>query len=257
MTDRNPVNAELTAVTISREGTRVTARIDGPSSQEDWAASALHRAGFVPVELYRERFHRLPTGMTDAAEQRRTVTSALDLLHAEGFVFACDAELIDQNQPVSGRRKMGLGDRIGYLGESIATAGHTRDAVAALSELTAPGDGVLQRVSEVLHETADWWAELGDSADPHYANRLRYITEQLDSYAREIRAMRGDLADRHATHPHRVRVVQNVPDAPAEPRVAAALAVSPTARRPAGASVLPPAPTYLVPPARTLSTPSR
>ncbi len=195
--------------------------------------------------------------MTDAAEQRQSVTRALDLLHAEGFVFGCDADLIDQLQPVSGAREMGLGDRIGYLGESVAAAGHTRDAVDALSELTAPGDGVLQRVGEVLNETADWWAELGGPADPHYANRLRYITEQLDGYAREIRAMRGDLADRHAAHPHRGRVVQNVPDASAGPRVAAALAVSPTARRPTGASVLPPAPTYLVPPGRTLSTPGR
>lgn len=137
MTDHNPVNAELSAVTIRREGTRITARIDGPASQKDWAASALHRAGFVPV-LTGERFHRLPVGMTDLAEQRRAVTRAVDLLFAEGIEFSCDPDLIGQSLPVSGITELGLGDRIGKLTDSIAAAGHTREVVAALSELTPP-----------------------------------------------------------------------------------------------------------------------
>ncbi|MDW4911611.1 hypothetical protein RB628_41585, partial [Streptomyces sp. ADMS] len=106
-------------------------------------------------------------------------------------------------------------------------------------ELTAPGDGVLQRVVESLNTTADWWEGLGAPADPHYANRLRYITKKLDSYALEIRSMRGDLADRHTDHPDhpdhpdrvQARVDRVAPEEQAAPRVAAALAVSPTARR--------------------------
>ncbi|MGW1053053.1 hypothetical protein [Streptomyces sp. NPDC002521] len=43
-------------------------------AQESAADAVLHRAGFVPVVLFRERFHRLPSAMTELVEQRPMVT---------------------------------------------------------------------------------------------------------------------------------------------------------------------------------------
>lgn len=229
-------------------------------AQESAADAVLHRAGLVPVVLFRERFHRLPSAMTDLVEQRQMVTRAVDMLHAEGFDVSCDPDRLDPSRPPPGDHRLSLGDRLGHLTQSIQSAAHTSEAVAALSELTAPGDGVLQRVVESLNTTADWWEGLGAPADPHYANRLRYITEKLDSYALEIRSMRGDLADRHTDHPDRVqaRVDRVAPEEPAAPRVAAALAVSPTGRRttPAGLPSASAVRTAL-PPARPSSAPGR
>ncbi|MFD4786614.1 hypothetical protein ACFWN1_05930 [Streptomyces sp. NPDC058459] len=229
-------------------------------AQESAADAVLHRAGLVPVVLFRERFHRLPSAMTDLVEQRQMVTRAVDMLHAEGFDVSCDPDLLDPSRPPPGDHRLSLADRLGHLTQSIQSAAHTSEAVAALSELTAPGDGVLQRVVESLNTTADWWEGLGAPADPHYAHRLRYITEKLDSYALEIRSMRGDLADRHTDHPDRVqaRVDRVAPEEPAAPRVAAALAVSPTGRRtiPAGLPSASAVRTAL-PPARPSSAPGR
>jgi hypothetical protein len=243
-----------TAVAFQREGAHVTARISGPAAQETLAESVLHRAGFVQVVRYQDRYHRLPTGMTDPAEQRHTVTRAIDLLYADGFDVTCDPNLLEPGQAVSARHEIGLGDRVGHLAGAVAAAGHTRDVSAALSELTAPGDGVLQRVSEVLNASADWWQGLGADADPHFAGRLRYITEQLDSYFLEIHAMQGVLADRHTSHPKRGPVQ---PERPAADRLAAARSTSPTAHRPTGTSPLPPAPAYPAPPAPAAFGPRR
>ncbi|MFG2381170.1 hypothetical protein [Streptomyces avermitilis] len=229
-------------------------------AQKSAADAVLHRAGFVPVVLFRERFHRLPSAMTDLVEQRRMVTRAFGMLQAEGFDVSCDPDLLDPSLPPPGDHGLSLGDRLSHLTQSIQSAAHRSEVVAALSELTAPGDDVLQRVVESLNTTTDWWEGLGEPADPHYANRLRYITEKLESYALEIRSMRGDLADRHTDHPDRAqaRVDRAVPEEAAAPRVAAALAVSPTARRttsaalPSGSVVRP-----VLPPARPSSAPGR
>jgi hypothetical protein len=139
--------------------------------------------------------------MTDVVEQRQMVTRAVDMLQAEGFDVSCDPGLLDPSLPPSGDQGLSLGDRLSHLTQSIRSAAHTGEVVAALSELTAPGDGVLQRLVESLNTTADWWEGLGEPADPHYANRLRYIAKKLDSYALDIRSMRGELADRHTDHP--------------------------------------------------------
>jgi hypothetical protein len=224
------------------------------------ADAVLHRAGFVPVVLFRERFHRLPSAMTDLVEQRQMVTRAVDMLQAEGCDVSCDPALLDPSLPPPGNQGLSLGDRLGHPAQSIQSAAHTGKVVAALSELTAPGDGVLQRLVESLDTTADWWEGLGEPADPHYANRLRYIAKKLDAYALDIRSMRGELADRHTEHPGRAqaRVDQVAPEEPAVSRVAAALALSPTARRttpaaPPSASAEHPC----LPPARPSSAPGR
>lgn len=65
------------------------------SSQEHTADTVLHRAGFIAaVSFDGERYHRLPTAMTDPTEQRRAVTRAFATLQAEGFTVLCDSDLL-------------------------------------------------------------------------------------------------------------------------------------------------------------------
>ncbi|MER6099092.1 hypothetical protein ABT154_25240 [Streptomyces sp. NPDC001728] len=65
------------------------------SSQEHAADTVLHRAGFIAaVSFDGERYHRLPTTMTDPTEQRRAVTRAFTVLQDEGFTVLCDSALL-------------------------------------------------------------------------------------------------------------------------------------------------------------------
>ncbi|MFD5327939.1 hypothetical protein [Streptomyces sp. NPDC127092] len=65
------------------------------SSQERAADAVLHRAGFITaVSFDGERYHRLPTAMTDPTEQRRAVTRAFAALQDEGFTVLCDSALL-------------------------------------------------------------------------------------------------------------------------------------------------------------------
>jgi hypothetical protein len=192
------------------------------------ADAALHRAGFVSVVTHGGRFHHLPTGMTDPVEQHHAVTRAFDALQSEGFDVSCDPGLLDSGLPVRTGHEMTLGDRLGHLTGSISRAGHTSQAVAALSELTAPGDGVLDRLTEALDATADWWEGLGEAADPLYAARLRRINQQMSISIQAIQNLRNTLADRHTAHPRHTQLDAVTAQ---EPRVAAALAFSPTAQR--------------------------
>jgi hypothetical protein len=170
------------------------------------ADAILHRAGFVAEVAPSGRLHHLPAAMTDPAEQRRAVTRAFDALQAEGIAVACDAALLDSDVPVHRDHTVHLGDHLAHLAWSIARADHTSQAVAALSELTAPEDGALDRLLEVLTATADWWEGLTAPADPLHADRLRRITRALTVSFLEIRNLRDTLADRHAAHPLRTRL---------------------------------------------------
>ncbi|WP_254396327.1 hypothetical protein [Streptomyces sp. AC512_CC834] len=227
------VPALLAAVDTRLDQLGVPSRREQRRAAEERAAgSVLHRAGFVPAVTFGgEHYYRLPSAMTDPAEQRLLVTRAFDLLQVEGFRIACDPALLEPGLPLRRAHETSLGDRLGRLAQSIQAATHTSEAVAALSELTAPGDGVLQRVVEILDTTADWWQDFGDTADHRYADHLRLIAEGLGSYAVELRAIRGDLADRHIAHPGRARgqPERTGPSSSASPRVNAALAPSPSA----------------------------
>ena len=193
------------------------------------AESLLHRAGFISVTRFRDSYHRLPAAMTDKGERRATVTRAVDYLRAEGYAFACPAELLDSGLPPARLQTASLAQ----VSVAISQAGHTSEVTGALSELTAPGDGVLDQVVGVLNQTADWWEGLGGAADPHYAGRLRHIAQMAEVYAREIRAMHGDLADRHSAHPDFSRPARPTAAAVvgADARIAAALATSPSVDR--------------------------
>ncbi|GGQ22101.1 hypothetical protein GCM10010140_60400 [Streptosporangium pseudovulgare] len=80
----------------------------------------LHRAGFVSaVAVGGEPYYRLPSAMTDPAEQRRVVTRAFDILQAEGFYPTCDPALLDSSLPLARSHEMGPGDHLGDLARSV------------------------------------------------------------------------------------------------------------------------------------------
>ncbi|MFD7130571.1 hypothetical protein [Streptomyces sp. NPDC059894] len=219
------VDARLDRLGVPRRGEQKR------SPEEHAAGAVLHRAGFVPAVAFGGKHHyRLPSAMTDPAKQRLAVTRAFDMLQAEGFHLAGDPALLDPSLPLTRGHEMSLGDRLGHLAQSVQAATHPSEAVASLSELTAPGDGVLQRIVEILDTTADLWEGLGDTSDHRYATRLRLIAEDLDSYAVELRAIRNDLADRHTAHPKQAaaQASRTGPSSSASPRVSAALAPSPS-----------------------------
>ncbi|MGW4290423.1 hypothetical protein ACWEIK_26220 [Streptomyces sp. NPDC004673] len=251
----------LTAVDARLDQLGVPPRQEQERSAEERAAgTVLYRAGFVPAVAFGgAHYYRLPSAMTDPAEQRRAVTRAFDMLQAEGFQLASDPALLNPALPPSLSNETSLGDRLGHLAQSALAATHTSKAVAPLSELTAPGDGVLQRVVEILDTTADWWEGLGGTADHRVAERLRLIATDLDAYAAELQGMRHVMADRHTTHPNKIQAQASNALPPTSSRVNAALAPSPSAGQLA-VPVDPPtqAPARPgVPSARPSSTPGR
>jgi len=169
------------------------------------ADTILHLAGFVAEVTHLGRHHYLPAAMTDPVDQRAAVTRAFHALQAEGIAVACDAALLDPDIPAVRGHQVRLGDHFVDLARSIARADHTSRVVSLLSEFTAPDDGVLDRITEVLNATADWWEGLAAPADPLHADRLRRITRTLAVSFLEIRNLRDTLADRHAAHPLRNR----------------------------------------------------
>ncbi|MFD3760496.1 hypothetical protein [Streptomyces sp. NPDC058622] len=96
-----------------------------------------------------------------------------------------------------------IGGQVANLAGRIRAAEHSEDATAALTELVAPGDGVLPATIAVLEAAADFFAGLGDQADPAHAARIRYLAEKIDTVTIEISSYRSALADRHTAHPLR------------------------------------------------------
>lgn len=81
------------------------------SSRERAADEVLRRAGFISaVSFDGQRYHRLPTAMTDPAEQRRAVARACTALQADGFDVLCDSALLRPGIPPARPREARLGD---------------------------------------------------------------------------------------------------------------------------------------------------
>ncbi|MFI1060526.1 hypothetical protein ACH4TC_01370 [Streptomyces spororaveus] len=171
------------------------------------AHSILQRTGFVPVVRLHEAYHRLPTGL-DQAEESRLATCAVARLQAVGYGLGADpAFATERREPYY----LTLGAQVANLATRIREAETTEEVSEALTELTATDDGILPALAEVLSATADFYQDLGRSSDPYSAGRLRYLaTERLGVIASDLRAVRNELADRHAAHPHRSPSPQEV-----------------------------------------------
>ncbi|WP_411140982.1 hypothetical protein [Streptomyces sp. x-80] len=192
------------------------------------AHSILQRTGFVPVVRYHETYHRLPTGL-DAAEEKRLATRVVARLRAVRYHVGCDDAF------ATGLREphyIPLGTRVAYLAERIREAESTEDVADALTELTAAHDGILTAFADVLTATSGFYQDLGRKADPHIAERLRYLAaEALGVITSDLRHTRNELADRHEAHPRRTTCSGEVPPREREASAVCACPPPPSLRR--------------------------
>ncbi|MFI0743016.1 hypothetical protein ACH4PU_33835 [Streptomyces sp. NPDC021100] len=203
------------------------------------AHSILQRTMFVPVARLHEDYHRLPTGL-DTSEEIRLATRAVARLRAVGYHVDCDPDFDTEHREP---RYLTLGAQVAAIADRIRTAETTEDAADALTELTAAHDGVLDALREVLIATADFYQNLGQGADPYFAQRLRFLAdERLGAITSDVCGLRNNLADRHTPHPRRTACEGEVPGDEREastvcacpappPRVASTPAVAAGGRR--------------------------
>ena len=221
----------LAAVDRRLDGLGVAPRPDTrPVLNEVGTHPSLYRAGFIAVELPIGRFHRLPLAMTDPNEQRRAVTRAVDGLRFEGFEVNCPSELLTEDpRAFHATRAQVFG--VDHLAEFVSDqALHTRDVVQALDEATSPLDGSLARAVETLHAAADWWQDLDGPDTERHVYRLHLMATQIERSTEEVRALRGELADRHTDRPLLPRAGARAVRDDNSSRAQAARSVSPSAR---------------------------
>lgn len=190
------------------------------------AHSILQRAGFVPVIRLHDSHHRLPLDLTEDEETQRA-SEAVARLCTAGYQVACDPEFVTSltvpQHPV-------LGAQVADLAERIRAATTTEEAAKILTELTAPHDGILAGIEEVLLATAEFHEDLGDAADPYVARRLRHLAEErLGVIRSDLAHTRNELADRHTEHPRRSACTREVPAT--EREASAVCACSPPPRK--------------------------
>ncbi|CAM5717089.1 hypothetical protein SMICM304S_04225 [Streptomyces microflavus] len=125
----------------------------------------------MPVVRVHESYHRAPKGLT-AEDEDRLATAAVARLQAQGYHVACDADF-DTDDRLSSYPPSSA--EVAHLAKRVQEATTTDETAAALTELTAPHDGVLIAIEEVLTATADFYDGLGEPPDPHIARRLRYL----------------------------------------------------------------------------------
>ncbi|CAL2073612.1 conserved protein of unknown function [Streptomyces murinus] len=173
------------------------------------AHSILQRTGFVHVHRRHESYHRVPTGLA-ADEETRLAADAVARLRAVGYPVHCSPDfdtdsLLSHYEPV--------GSSVAHLAERIRQATTTDEVAGILVELTAPADGILDAIKEVLGAAAEFHDGLGGPQDQHTAARLRHLSEEhLPAIRADLGHTRTDLADRHAPHPGRTVCTQEVPD---------------------------------------------
>lgn len=116
------------------------------------AHSILQRSGFVPVVRVHENYHRLPTGLDDT-EEERLATRAVTRLRSVGHPVSCD-DAFDSNTTEA--HYPTIGDSVAEIAEHIRAATTTDEVTEALTDLTAPHDGVLTALRDVLAATTEF-----------------------------------------------------------------------------------------------------
>ncbi|MFJ4703688.1 hypothetical protein ACIP6I_02340 [Streptomyces anulatus] len=162
----------------------------------------------MPVVRAHDSYHRAPKGLS-AKDEDRLATAAVARLRAQGYHVSCDEDFDTDDRPASYPPSS---SEVAHLANRVLEATTTAETAAALTELTAPHDGVLTTIEEVLTATADFYDGLGEPSDPHIARRLRHLADEvLRSIRTDLSDTRNHLADRHAPHPGRSTCAQEVP----------------------------------------------
>ncbi|MCZ0997554.1 hypothetical protein O1M63_04440 [Streptomyces mirabilis] len=185
----------------------------------------------MPVVRLHETYHRAPTGLAPDAENQ-LATEAVARLRAADYHVGCDEEFATDRRPA---RYPTLESSVAHLAVRLREATTTEDAADALIELTAPYDGVLAAIEQVLYAAADFHDHLGAAADPYTARRLRHLAdEHLHVLRTDLIHTRNTLADRHAPYPLRSTCAGEFrpPNANASPRTPARPRRVPRRRRP-------------------------
>ncbi|OIJ91622.1 hypothetical protein [Streptomyces colonosanans] len=175
---------------------------------DDEAHSILQRTGFVPVVRVHETYHRAPSALAEDKETR-LATEAVARLRAVGYHVDCDPVFDTDRRPI---RDLPLGASVTHLAECIRQATTTDEVADALTELTAPHDGILAAVEQVLAAAAEFHDHLDATSAPYTARRLRYLVDdRLHLIRTDLIHTRNRLADLHAPHPGRATCTEEVP----------------------------------------------
>ncbi|MFJ2175897.1 hypothetical protein ACIOHE_23770 [Streptomyces sp. NPDC087851] len=162
----------------------------------------------MPVVRLHETYHRAPTGLAEH-EEPRLASEAVARLRTVGYHVDCDDAFDTDSRPA---HDLPLGASVAYLAEQIREATTTDEVAGLLTELTAPLDGVLAALQEVLAANAGFHEGLGNASDPHIARRLRHLADEYLHVTRtDLIHTRNALADRHAPHPGRSTCTEEVP----------------------------------------------
>ncbi|MEU7646332.1 hypothetical protein [Streptomyces huasconensis] len=201
------------------------------------AHSTLERTGFISVVRVHEHYHRLPTGL-DKAEEERLATRAVARLRTVRYCVVCDEAFETERREA---HYLPVGALVAHQGERIRQATTTEEVADALTELTAAHDGVLAALDDVLAATIEFHQSLGGPSDIATAGRLRDLSEgRLDVIRADLAAIRADLADRHEPHPQ--RSVCSAEVGPHEREASAVCGCPPTPLTTTASSPPPPAP---------------
>ncbi|MGA5704512.1 hypothetical protein [Peterkaempfera bronchialis] len=107
------------------------------------------------------------------------------------------------------------GQRVNELADRLRNAGDSTEVASVLAELSAPGDGVLPAVMQVLTAAATWTGELQDGHwSATLSSRLDSLATEVEDLRQRLSQTRSDLAEQHRTSPLRGR------SDPPDPRMA-------------------------------------
>lgn len=180
-----------TYVTITRDPrTRLVVAIGG----DDRAASILQRAGgFIRHPGPRGPYHRQPHVLS-AEDQRLGATAAALALLQAGYSVHLDPDLNTLDTPDEGRQAAHR--YLDQLTERARNADDVPELAAVLTEIVAPGDGVLPRLGDILMAVSMSWDErlpnAGRTAAP--AERLIDTVNSLSHYTQRLEDIRDQAA---------------------------------------------------------------
>ncbi|MCC3778733.1 hypothetical protein [Streptomyces sp. UNOB3_S3] len=209
--DGEPRFFVLDYITITRDPrTQLVVAIGGDNK----AAGILQTlGGFVSAPGPRGPYHRQPHDLP-VDQQRRGATAAAHGLLLAGFSVHLDPSLNTLATP-DGDRQAAL-RYLDELAERARQATNDREVAAVLTEITAPHDGLLHRLTQTLVATWAPWTQRLEAAGQNRAltEQLMHATSRLSSHARVIETIR----DQAATRPTQQAPASAPTTLPAEPR---------------------------------------